>query len=249
MHDLSLLPHETIDEKVEYYFKYFENEGKNHDKAELRKAIEYLSYKSAPKDLPKDESKKHPTLYVFRHGQTYDNANMVFSGWRDADITEKGKQQALALADKLKNKNIDALYASDLQRAIKTMELAISKNKKARKLPIATDPRIKERSYGIYQGKSKLEAYMESPEGLQNFRRSFESGPPEGESIEDVCKRVAEFLDELIPKMKNENINVAVSCHGNSIRGFRRYFEKLSDYDTAHVETPLGQDYLAYIIR
>jgi bisphosphoglycerate-dependent phosphoglycerate mutase len=44
-------------------------------------------------------------------------------------------------------------------------------------------------------------------------------------------------------------MNVAVSCHGNSIRGFRQIFEGLSNEQTALIETPLGQDYAAYNIR
>jgi bisphosphoglycerate-dependent phosphoglycerate mutase len=64
-----------------------------------------------------------------------------------------------------------------------------------------------------------------------------------------VSKRVANFCDELVKRMKKEKINVAISCHGNSIRGFRRYFEGLSDEKTAHVETQLGQDYAAYVIK
>ena len=64
-----------------------------------------------------------------------------------------------------------------------------------------------------------------------------------------VYKRVAEFCDELIPQIKGKNINVAISCHGNSIRCFRKYFEGLSNEQTAKVETPLGQDYAAYTIK
>ncbi len=249
MHDLSLLPHETIEEKVIYYQKYFENQGKFYSPEDLRKAIEFLSYKTAPKDLPKEESDRFPTLYVFRHGQTYDNADFIFSGWRDPDITKKGEEQALILADKLVNKKFDMLYASDQLRALRTMELAMSKNVHSKALEINRDSRIKERSYGIYQGQSKLEVAMKDPEAFTRMRRSFTACPPEGESIQMVCYRVKEFLDELVEKMKRESINVAVSCHGNSIRGFRRYFEKMSDFDTAHIETPLGQDYLSYVIK
>ena len=249
MHDLSILPHETIEEKIEYYKKYFENQGKSFEYEQLKKAIEHLSYKSAPVDLPKEESNKLPTLYVFRHGQTYDNADFTFSGWRDPHITKLGEKQALILADKIRNKKISRLYSSDQIRAVETMKLAVSKNRKAKKLSICIDARIKERSYGVYQGQSKLEIYMKNPAALEHIRRSFSSAPPEGESIEMVCKRVASFCDELVEIMKKEKINVAVSCHGNSIRGFRKYFENLSDERTAEVETPLGQDYIAYTIK
>lgn len=248
MHDHTYLPGETIDEKVNYYFEEFKAQGKTYDKETIKKAIEFLSYKHAD-PLPKTESDTKPVLYVFRHGQTEDNAKFIFSGWRDPDITDKGKEQALVLAPKLANKKIHMLVASTQQRAIKTMQLAISQNEQAKNLEIHTDPRIKERSYGDLQGKSKLEYYLENPEGLAEMRRSFTNIVPGGESIEMVCKRVAEFCDEIIPLMREHKINVAISCHGNSIRGFRRYFEHLSDFDTAHVETPLGQDYLAYVVE
>lgn len=222
---------------------------RKYSKMEIEKAIDYLSYKSVNTELPKHESATKPTLYIFRHGQTQDNANFIFSGWRDPDLTEKGKEDALILADKLKDKKIQMLIASPQKRAIDTMRIAISKNKFAKNLEILQDPRIKERSYGIYQGKSKLEVYLEDPVKAHEIRRTFSTIPEGGESLKMVCDRVADFCNEIIPLMKKNKINVAVSCHGNSIRGFRRYFEKLDDVTTAEAETPLGKDYLAYVIE
>lgn len=212
-------------------------------------AIKYLSYKKDPGPLPKTESDEFPTIYIFRHGQSIDNANFVFSGWRTAPITEEGRNQAKILAEKLKDKKIDMLISSPQVRAIQTMKIAISLNKAAKNLEIQKDDRIKERSYGDLQGKSKLEAHLEDPTKLLKIRRDFKTVPPNGESIEMVCKRVKDFCDEIIPLMEKNNINVAVSCHGNSIRGFRKYFENLSDEETATLETPLGQDYEAHTIR
>lgn len=223
----------------QYYAKY--------GKENVEKALEYLSYKTAG-TLPKNEIEGKPILYIFRHGQTEDNANFVFSGWRDSPITEKGKKQALELAEKIKDKDIGMLISSPQIRAVETMRIACSLNEKASKLKIETEERIKERSYGILQGKSKLEIQLEDPELLLKIRRSFDYQPENGESIEMVCKRVAEFCEEIVPLMKKHKINVAVSCHGNSIRGFRRFFENLSDEETATVETPLAKDYAAYSI-
>jgi broad specificity phosphatase PhoE len=140
------------------------------------------------------------------------------------------------------------LISSPQIRAVETMEIAISQNEKAKNLEIHTDDRIKERSYGDLQGKSKLEDYLENPEQTEKVRRSYDFVPPNGESIEMVCRRVAEFCDEITALMKEHNINVAVSCHGNSMRGFRKYFENLSEEETATLETPLGQDYASYVI-
>ena len=141
------------------------------------------------------------------------------------------------------------LISSPQKRAIETMKIAISKNPYAKKLEITTDERIKERSYGELQGKSKLLAQLENPKLLETERRSFDYVLKGGESIEMVCKRVADFCDSIIPIIKETGVNVAISCHGNSIRGFRRYFENLSDEETASIETPLAQDYAAYIIK
>jgi len=223
------------------YIKYPENN--------ILAAVELLSYKDTPKALPKEEDSNYPILYVFRHGQTVDNANFVFSGWRDSDLTDLGTTQAQELSMKLANKKIDMLVSSDQLRAIRTMGIAISLNETAKDREIIRDIRLRERMYGDLQGTSKLIMALENPEQLKLERRSYSNIPPHGESIEMVCKRVQEFIDEIIPKMKEFKINIAISCHGNSIRGFRRHFEHLTDEQTATVETPLAQDYAAYSVK
>ena len=244
----TFLPNATLDEKVDYYFSTFKKSGKSYTRNDIKRAIEHLSYKIVD-PMPKTESATNPSMYIFRHGQTEDNADFTFSGWRDSPLTQKGRDQALNLSEKLQDKNINMLISSPQIRAVETLKLALSKNKQAQKLEIVTDPRIQERSYGDLQGKSKLEFYLDNPKELENIRRSFTYKVTNGESIAEVCSRVADFLDEIVPMIKQTGINVAISCHGNSIRGFRRYFEHLSDIETATLETPLAQDYLAYEIR
>lgn len=218
-------------------------------KEAVENALAFLNYKKGVEPLPKNEDENHPILYVFRHGQTTDNLDMLFSGWRDPDITEKGIEQAQILADKLKDKKIQMLFSSDQKRAIKTMEIAVSKNEYAKKLEIHQDGRIREKSYGSYQGKSKFEEQLKDKAHTMELRRSYMYVPHLGESLHMCILRVGDFLDEIIPMMKETNINVAISCHGNSIRGIRQYFEHLSNEETAHIETPLGQDYAAYSIK
>jgi broad specificity phosphatase PhoE len=220
----------------------------NYPKEKVDEAVAYLSYHDA-KPMPKDENPAFPILYVFRHGQTEDNANFIFSGWRDSDLTEKGVEQAKILAEKLKDKKIHMLVTSDLIRSVRTMEIAILQNDYAKKLEIHKDPRIKERRYGDLQGTSKLEMELIDPVHLAEERRSYDFVPPNGESTAMVIKRVRQFIEEIVPLMKMYKMNVAVSCHGNSIRGFRQVFEKLTNEETALVESPLAQDYAAYSIK
>ena len=103
------------------------------------------------KKLPKKESEKYPEIYVFRHGETFDNRNRVFSGWRNSKITNVGKKQAGVLAEKLKNKKIDVCITSSLSRSIDTAKTAL----KGKKVKFEVDDRIIERDYGKLSGKSK----------------------------------------------------------------------------------------------
>ncbi len=223
-----------------YYAKY--------PREKVDAAVAYLSYHDV-KPLPKDENPKHPILYVFRHGQTTDNADFLFSGWRDPDLTELGVKQAQILAEKLKDRPINMLVASDQLRSVRTMKLAMSLNNKLKDMEIHQDARLKERCYGDLQGTSKLEMQLTDPTHLAEERRSYDFVPPNGESTAMVVKRVKSFIDEIVPLMKMYRMNVAISCHGNSIRGFRQVFEGLTNDQTALIESPLGQDYAAYSIR
>lgn len=219
-----------------------------YSKKQVDEAVAYLSYHNV-KPMPKEENPAYPILYVFRHGQTTDNAEFIFSGWRDPDLTELGIKQAQILAEKLKDKKLHMLVTSDQIRSIKTMEIAVSLNDFAKKLEIHQDARLKERSYGDLQGTSKLEMQLMDPAHLAEERRSYDFVPPNGESTAMVVTRVKNFINEIVPLMKMYKMNVAVSCHGNSIRGFRQVFEGLTNEQTALIESPLGQDYAAYSIK
>jgi 2,3-bisphosphoglycerate-dependent phosphoglycerate mutase len=212
------------------------------------KAIEKLNYKEVT-TMPKSEDPNYPILYIFRHGQSEDNAKMIFSGWRDAKLTDTGVKQALNLAEIIKDKKIDFLISSDQTRAIDTMKHAVSLNLQAKNLEIHTDKRIRERSYGDLQGTSKLELFLQNEALCNEYRRSYTKRASNGENLEDVVSRVENFISELIPMMKEKKLNVAISCHGNSIRGFRKFFEKLSPEEVTKIETPLGSDYISYNIR
>lgn len=196
------------------------------------------------KKLPKIESKKYPEIYVFRHGETFDNRNRVFSGWRDSKITEVGKKQARVLGEKLREKEIDVCITSRLSRSIDTAKIAL----KGKKVKFEVDDRVIERDYGKLSGTSKIKNLEDDPVKAVKYRRFYDFAPPKGESMKMVKGRVFEFCDELVKRVRKTGENVAISCHGNSMKMIRYYFEKLKLIDVLVQENPLGTDYAEYVV-
>ena len=186
-------------------------------------------------------------IYLFRHAQTYFNKRHIFTGWKDSRLTPFGIQQAKKIAQKLKAKRIDIAFQTTLSRSRDTLRAVIRHHPECRKK--FTDDRMIERSYGKLMGMSH-DVYKKThtPEELHRIRRSYDYPPPGGESIRMVEKRVLPFLKDLISYMKKYRVNVAISAHGNSMRPFRRYFEKLTIPQMMSLENP-WDDYFEYKIK
>jgi len=201
----------------------------------------------ATKPLPKaDESTGDPILYVFRHGETEDNKNRIFSGRRDSPLTAEGIKQAQILARKLKDKRIDLAIYSNLRRARDTLDEVLKFHPETK---VEASELLLERDYGQLTGMSKLELNERDPELCLKYRRSWDFPPPGGESLKMVWEnRVKKFCQNLEERMRREKINVAVSCTNNTMRLIRMYFEKLSIKEMLELENPLGTDYASYII-
>jgi len=184
-------------------------------------------------------------LFVFRHAETTDNARGLFSGWRDPDLTPKGFLQAQEVADQLKDQEIDYAFTSHLKRARKTLEIVL---KDRPDVPIFVDDRLIERCYGLLQGKSKNRTARERPEWFAKVHRGYDFPPPEGESLKMVENRTLPFLNELREWLQENPGNVAISCHGNSMRPIRRVFEYLSLKQMLQIESPQDKA-MAYALQ
>lgn len=186
-------------------------------------------------------------IYLFRHAQTYFNKSQRFTGWKDSKLTDFGKKQAIIISKKLKGKKIDIAFSSRLSRSKDTLKMVLKYHPECKK--IIVDDRIIERSYGDFSGKSHNTILKEHGKAyFQQIHRSYDKSPPNGESIKMVEKRVNPFISDLIKFMKKNKVNVAVSAHGNSMRPFRRYFEKLSVKEMMLLENP-WDDYFEYEIE
>ena len=212
-------------------------------------------------------------IYLFRHGQTYFNRDHRFTGWKDSKLTSRGIRDAKKVAKKLKSKKFQVAYHSRLSRSKDTLKFVMKFHPECKE--VITDDRMIERSYGKLQGKShkqfveregtdsyktllhwhkidhlngaeRTEFIRKTGEAeLQIIRRSYNIPPPNGESVKMVEKRVNSFVKDLLKKMKKEKVNVAISAHGNSMRPFRKYFEKLTIKQMMKLENP-WDDYFEY---
>ena len=165
-------------------------------------------------------------LVLLRHGQSQWNLENRFTGWKDVPLTEKGINEANNAGHLLKKHNIkiDKVFSSVLERANKTAEIAIKASEienlhKNGKLIYEKDQNLNERDYGDLVGLNKAEtADKFGKEQVHIWRRSYDTPPPNGESLKDVVDRVSPYFTETIqPHILNKK-NVLIAAHGNSLR-------------------------------
>ncbi len=159
-------------------------------------------------------------FFLIRHGETVWNLENRFQGQKDSPLSDKGRQQAQQLGQHFKQIDIQALYSSDLGRAIGTAEpIAASKS-----LPLQTMISLRERSFGIFEGRCREEARAENPKAFEAWNLgSFSEVVPGGESRQNLCERVIEGLQNIAAAHQQQS--VAVVTHGGVLSSLWRYFE------------------------
>ena len=120
-------------------------------------------------------------IIYFVHGTTYDNSESKCSGWKQVKLNDLGIEQAKNLG-KNTNYKFDALYTSDLIRAIDSANLAWPGYSKI------ADERLRECNYGDYDGKEK---------GLVVYENHILEPFPNGEALKDVEARMKSFIYDL----------------------------------------------------
>ena len=123
-------------------------------------------------------------IIYFVHGTTVDNEAKNASGWNDAPLSEKGIEQSKNVRNLININEIDCVFSSDLSRAYDSARNIFGDDK-----TILQDAKIRECNYGIYNGKNKENVVYED-----HIDVPFE----EGESLQDVEKRVRKFLKYLL---------------------------------------------------
>ena len=187
-------------------------------------------------------------LVLLRHGQSQWNLENRFTGWKDVPLTEKGINEANNAGHLLKKHNIkiDKVFSSVLERANKTAELAIKASEienlhKNGKLIYEKNQNLNERDYGDLVGLNKAEtADKFGKEQVHIWRRSYDTPPPNGESLKDVVDRVSPYFIETIePHILNKK-NVLIAAHGNSLRAIMIKVGMYKPEEISSIELPTG---------
>lgn len=133
-------------------------------------------------------------LYLVRHGQTLANLERRYLGSLDPELTEVGREQAVALRMELPTE-IDCIVVSPLKRARQTAAIIGYRND----LPLQVVDAFRERNVGVFEGLTQAEAQERYPElWRQNITRHWDIGPPGGEPIVNVVQRIHQGLIEVM---------------------------------------------------
>ena len=157
-------------------------------------------------------------LVLVRHGLSVYNDQNRFTGWKDVDLNQQGRNEAEQAVELLENYNFDIAFTSDLIRAQDTLEIILEGIKQSN-IPIIKNLALNERDYGDLIGQNKAEAAGKfGAEQVHIWRRSYDIPPPGGESLKDTADRVIPYLkNEIMPHII-EGKHVIIGAHGNSIR-------------------------------
>jgi broad specificity phosphatase PhoE len=162
------------------------------------------------------------TLYLIRHGETEWNRIGRWQGHSDVPLSDAGRDQARALAQRLveERARFDHIYASDLLRAYETAQIIAE----PLHVPVEPLPDLREIDIGPWSGLTK-------PEILQRFPGAFVEFdlPPGAESHESFSRRVSQALERLTAAHRGQRL--AVVTHGGVVRAMIRYLQALEGTD------------------
>jgi 2,3-bisphosphoglycerate-dependent phosphoglycerate mutase len=206
-------------------------------------------------------------LVLIRHGQSEWNKENRFTGWKDVDLSELGREEARAAGRLLKAEGLsfDEAYTSVLKRAIRTLWIILDEMD-LMWIPEHKSWLLNERHYGALQGLNKAEtAAQYGEEQVLIWRRSFDIPPtaleetderflgkdprycniepgkfPKGECLKDTVSRVIPYFQtEIVPKIKLGK-RILIAAHGNSLRALVKFLDDVSDADIVNHNIPTG---------
>ena len=187
-------------------------------------------------------------LILLRHGQSQWNLENRFTGWKNVPLTEKGKAEAKKAGELIRKHNIsiDRVFSSVLERANRTAEIAIKKAElnnllENNKIIMTCSEKLNERDYGDLVGLNKQEtADKFGKDQVHIWRRSYDTPPPNGESLKDVVERVSPYFKENIKPLIDKGENILIAAHGNSLRAMMIELDMYKPEEISNIELPTG---------
>jgi len=153
-------------------------------------------------------------LYIVRHGETDWNKARKVQGSVDIPLNDYGRHLARGTAKGFTDIDFDVAYTSPLLRAKETAQIILE----GRDIPLIEDKKIEEICFGIYEG---MVCSNNDSEKFWAFDKLFtkpeEYIPVEGESLEELSKRVGEFLKALQEKYDGQDKKILIVTHGATL--------------------------------
>jgi 2,3-bisphosphoglycerate-dependent phosphoglycerate mutase len=206
-------------------------------------------------------------LVLIRHGESQWNKENRFTGWKDVDLSEKGREEAKAAGQLLKAEGFtfDEAYTSVLKRAIRTLWIILDEMD-LMWIPVTKSWLLNERHYGALQGLNKAEtAAQYGEEQVLIWRRSYDIPPgvleetderylgndaryggiekgkfPGAECLKDTVERVVPYWEtEIAPKIKAGK-RLIITAHGNSLRSLVKHLDGIADDKIVELNIPTG---------
>ena len=206
-------------------------------------------------------------LVLVRHGQSEWNKENRFTGWKDVDLTDQGREEARQAGKLLEAAGFqfDMAYTSVLKRAIRTL-WTILDTMDQMWIPVIRDYRLNERHYGALQGLNKAEtAQKYGDEQVLVWRRSYATPPPKmersderyagnfrvykdldeasiplSESLKDTVARFLPYYQQEIEPQIRAGKQVLICAHGNSLRALIKHLSNVSDEEIVKLNVPTG---------
>lgn len=175
---------------------------------------------------------------LVRHGESQDNQQGIWAGFRDTPLTANGISQARALGQSFANVPLTAIYCSDLKRAAMTADEIFKYNRSIPPPILVQSKTLREISFGEAEGQSYASSEWmagSTGEDARDFRF------PGGESLQDVNTRIAravrQFILPRVETLRNKPstdnvVHICIVAHGIAIAELLRFFMSL------HVDSP-----------
>ncbi|MFZ5908487.1 MAG: histidine phosphatase family protein [Chloroflexota bacterium] len=169
-------------------------------------------------------------LLLVRHGETEWNAQRRYQGQSDVPLSAIGRRQAERVAARLAGQKINAVYASDLSRAMQTAGIITG----SLGLDVVPEPRLRELKFGALEGLTFDEAEAQFPGMIAAWLADFNQTPQGAETIGQFKARVAALLDDL--RQKHDEQVVLLVGHGGSLSELVRHVLELSPEKRWYIE-------------